>query len=92
MLDYLKKQKPEEEFRDELVHQQIEPSLVLAFDLVDASSLSTKEKDFIHFRYFQELSFKELSTKFKTSQVNARKIISRSLKKLRDEFKGVRKL
>ena len=90
MLDYLKKQKTkEEDFREENVLAP-EQSSSLVFDLATVGSLSKKEKDFLELRYLQEWSFEDLSKKFKTTQVNARKIISRSLKKLRKEIGSIK--
>ncbi|MBC76156.1 MAG: hypothetical protein CME64_09085 [Halobacteriovoraceae bacterium] len=90
MLDYLRKQKPvEEEFREESVLVP-EPSPSYVFNLATVGSLSKKEKEFLQLRYLQEWSFEDLSKKFKTTQVNARKIISRSLKKLRKEIGSIK--
>ena len=89
MLDYLRKQKPEGELKEENVLVP-ELSPYYGFELATVDSLSKREKEFLELRYLQEWSFEDLSKKFKTTQINARKIISRSLKKLRVEIGSIK--
>lgn len=90
MLDYLKAKKANVEFVEE-VH-----GLALAtpveedekIDLKAVSSLSENEAAALSLRYYEDHDFVEIAQKLRTSQSNARKIVSRGVKKLKSALVG----
>lgn len=82
LLDFFKKQKMSfENFDEELIAApNIKP---LAHAGVDLSSLSSDQQVAIHMRYMQDSTFEEIASALNTSPLNARQIVSRSIKYLR---------
>jgi len=57
-------------------------------DFSEHSNLSAKEKSAIELRYIEDKEFKEISELLDTSQSNARKLISRAIKKIKVNLAG----
>lgn len=55
----------------------------------ELSKLTEKEKDAIHLRHVEELSFKDISSKIGTSEFNAKQILYRALCKIRTAFQSL---
>lgn len=91
-LDFIKKKNVNTvEFKEEY-HEEISISNheKLSIDLSKEKNLTEKEKQAISLRYLEDNDFDEIATALKTSHSNARKIISRGLKKLKDKYNGVK--
>ncbi len=56
-------------------------------DLAKIKSLNEKERSALDLRYFSDKEFKEISQLLNTSPVNARKLVSRGIKKIQLAFK-----
>ncbi|MCO4753717.1 MAG: sigma-70 family RNA polymerase sigma factor [Bacteriovoracaceae bacterium] len=88
MLDYLRAKKISVEF-DEIVHMPQESNEdIERVDLNSVDTLSEKEKIALSLRYYEEHEFLEIAQKLNTSSANARKIISRGIKKLKSALVG----
>lgn len=88
-LDFIKKKKIDlVEFKEEF-HSDQQEQTTTSFDINDEKLLSANEKKAISERYFNDKDFDEISTLLKTSESNARKLISRGLKKLKEKYRGV---
>jgi len=57
-----------------------------SIEIDSISSLSTPEKEAIKLKYFSEKDYQEISTQLNIRPSNARKIISRGLKKIKKEW------
>lgn len=85
-LDYLKLKRldttefREENFASELIND-------LEFDLDSETTLSKNERQALKERYFGDKEFLEIAEILETTESNARKIISRGLKKLKEKYK-----
>lgn len=95
-LDFIKKKKTDSvEFREEdhtsqkdSNDQSFASDLDLDFNLDSLNHLSFKEKTALKERYYNDKEFSEIALLLNTSESNTRKIISRSLIKLKTKFKG----
>lgn len=89
-LDFIKKKKITSTEFNENIHTDTEKSHKgsNAIDIQGENVLSQKEKDAIELRYINDSDFDEISTLLKTTDSNARKIISRGLKKLKLKYIG----
>jgi len=85
MLDFIKGQKTKEEF-NENIHSPEPQKEAEKVDFNQISSLSENEKLALSMRYYEEGEFSEIANALRTSSSNARKIISRALKKLKREY------
>lgn len=86
LLDFFKKNKLK---YVELNEEQLsfdESSGLTKFDIESEKSLSEKEKLAIELRYYNDNDFKDISKKLDISESNARKLISRGIKKLRTKY------
>lgn len=54
----------------------------------DLAGLSATQRQALELRYFQELSFAEIADQLQTSAVNARQIVSRAIRSLREFMLG----
>ena len=74
---------------DEIVHKPQESNEDIEHvDLNSVDTLSEKEKIALSLRYYEEHEFLEIAQKLNTSSANARKIISRGIKKLKSALVG----
>lgn len=87
LLDHIKKPTVREvEYKEE--HQPSEdPEKSIPFEIEKEKSLSQNEIVAIKMRYYSDEDFDEISKKLSISTSNARKLISRGLKKLRHKYK-----
>lgn len=89
-LDFLKKKNIQSVEFDERFHgaTDLEKESSSSFDIESEKHLSDREKSALKLRYINEKEFSEISEVLKTSQSNSRKIISRALEKLRNNYRG----
>jgi len=88
LLDNLKKKNLKTiELREshELQEKEIEIEI---FDLHSESSLSNDEKKAMEMRFYKDSDYIDISKALETSQSNARKLISRGIKKLKAKYSG----
>lgn len=90
LLDYCKKKNISMEQFDEGFHSSKTVEHESDYDIDAEKSLSQKEKEAIKMRYLSEADFKEISEFLRTSESNARKLISRGLNKLRKKYQGAK--
>ena len=64
-------------------YKEVEPQIVTPTVSPSLEGLSEKEKTVVGLRYKDDLSFEEIASKLSTTTENARKILSRAIKKLR---------
>lgn len=88
LLDFFKRKNINFEELDEKSHTNKAEVSNSFFDLESEKQLSKKEKEAISLRYLSENDFAEISKLLDTSESNARKLISRGLKKLKDKYQG----
>lgn len=87
MLDELKKRKVKKtEYIDNINYFQEETENQSELDIDSEKSLTNNEKEALKLRYFSDKDFSEISDILQSSQSNARKLISRALKKLRTKY------
>lgn len=87
LLDFCKAKKlPTIPFTEEIiaVTETNEPTICL--EPLDGPN--AKEKKAIRLRFYSDYDYKEISNALKTSEANARKLVSRGLKKLRAKLLG----
>ena len=65
-----------------------EAGLSIAEAISELSSLGTKQREALELRFNEDLSFEDIAARMQTSQTNVRKIVSRSIQKLRDLMLG----
>jgi len=65
-----------------------EASLSITDTISKLSSLDTKQRQVLELRFNEALSFEDIAARMETSQTNARKIVSRAIKKLRGLMLG----
>ncbi|MFT6631193.1 MAG: RNA polymerase sigma-70 factor (ECF subfamily) [Bacteriovoracaceae bacterium] len=91
LYDYCKKKKiitiPLEETLVQTEIEQEGPFQEL-LDLDEIAKLSKNEKEAIKLRYYSDKDFEEISKALSTSQSNARKLVSRGIKKIKLSLKG----
>lgn len=88
-LDFIKKRKMESvEFNEQIhgVSNTDDSPESENFDLRKEKALSANEKKAIELRYLKESEFEEISKILSTSTSNARKLVSRGLKKLKAKY------
>jgi len=88
LLDYVKKKQVDLVALDEQVIAIDDPSIDTDFDLEQISCLSDREKQALQLKFYSDQDYDEISKILGTSQVNARKIISRAIGKLKKKFAG----
>lgn len=86
LLDFFKRKNVNTELFDEKNHYLLVDSKDNSFDLENEKLLSENEKEAIRLRYLNESEFLEISKVLNTSESNARKLISRGLKKLKTKY------
>ncbi|MDB9787080.1 sigma-70 family RNA polymerase sigma factor [Bacteriovoracaceae bacterium] len=59
-----------------------------SIDIETENTLSRKEKEAVGLRFYSDKDFEEISKELNISEMNARKIVSRGVKKLRLKYKG----
>jgi RNA polymerase sigma-70 factor (ECF subfamily) len=89
-LDFIKKKNVLTSQFNEVIHTNTEDVKENSFDIQNEESLSHKEKNAIKMRYVDDNDFLEISKILEISESNARKIISRGLKKLKKKYTGVK--
>lgn len=92
-LDFLKKRKIESVSFDEKTHGRSVTKTgqdQFDIDISTEDSLNIKEKEALKLRYINDKDFDEISKLLKTSNSNARKLISRGLIKLKKKYKGAK--
>ena len=87
MLDFIKGQKVTESFEENLHSEQNEVSPG-KIDFGDFNSLSGNERIALSMRYEEDSEFAQIASALGTSPGNARKIISRGLKKIKAALGG----
>jgi len=87
LLDFFKKKNMKTIEFDEALYHSSEPEKP-EIDLNEYKFLSNKEKEAISLKYFSDEDYDVISKKLNTSSSNARKLISRGLKKIRLKFEG----
>lgn len=90
-LDFLKKRKIDFISFDEKMHGRSKSTTSkdkIDIDIDSEESLNLKEKEALKQRYQNDKDFDEISNLLKTSNANARKLISRGLAKLKNKYKG----
>lgn len=86
VLDFIKKRRiPTVQLDYDLPRPELASASI---DQESLSILSKNEQEIVKLRYFSDLDYKEISKILGTSQSNARKILSRSLAKLRKVMVG----
>ncbi len=89
MLDFLRKQK--RVLEDELDESQmVVPDTIPNF-VIDLGSLPRQQQQVIDLRFKEDLSFEEIAKRIETSPTNARQILSRGIKRLRQMSSGEKK-
>ncbi|MEX0799378.1 MAG: sigma-70 family RNA polymerase sigma factor [Bacteriovoracaceae bacterium] len=89
MLDFLKARKSNVEYVEEVHGQKPEAQMPAEMiDLKSVDALSEKETLALSLRYYEDHEFLEIAQKLQTTQSNARKIISRGVKKLKGALVG----
>ena len=87
MLDELKKRRIEKtEYIDNINYFKEEIENHPTVDIDSEKSLTSNEKKALKLRYLSDKDFSEISVILQSSQSNARKLISRALKKLRTKY------
>ncbi|MBK24581.1 MAG: hypothetical protein CME70_11355 [Halobacteriovorax sp.] len=88
LLDYLKKRKVQfEEIKDE--HLKVsDPNLLPEIDLEEFKNLSEREREAISLRFYSDKDYSEISELLNITETNARKTISRGIKKIRLKLLG----
>lgn len=88
LLDFVKKKRIRTIEFDETLYKTSDEVSKVELDLNDYKNLSEKERDAISLKYLSDKDYDEISKELNTSTSNARKLISRGLKKIRSKFKG----
>ena len=87
MLDELKKRKVEKtEYLDSFNYSEEMNEGQAIVDIDSEKSLTDNEKDALRLKYYFDKDYTEISRILESSQSNARKLISRGLKKLRTKY------
>lgn len=82
LTDFFRRQKtPHESFDEGLHNPQTHPEDEVSE--IDLSKLSEEQQTALKMRYYSDATFEEIANALSTSPINARKIVSRSLKYLR---------
>lgn len=93
-IDHIRKQQTREKYlqlnQEEVDSAPDEGSVdrTIAETVAELSSLSTAQRQVLEMRFNDGLSFAEIADSLKTSQPNARKIVSRAIHKLRGLMSG----
>lgn len=87
LLDFTKKKKLQLiEFNEENLETVVEEKF--EFDINEFNSLSSNEKEAIILKYYSDKDYLEISNILNTSESNARKLVSRGLKKIKNILLG----
>lgn len=87
LLDFLKQKKLDTVPLDQ-ENISLNEKSVEEIDLNEIKSLSDKERKALQLKFYSDTDYREISEALKTSQSNARKLISRGLQKLRYKLLG----